>query len=76
MPYYDVTQTNMLRQNALWLCQNQRCEYMAGNHTQTLRSGLGCSRSIPQVCAAGSASLEVSRRSAQGFQKLQNFNIL
>jgi len=41
-----------------------------------LRSYLGCSRSIPQSSAAVSASLEVSRRSAQRSQELQNLTIL
>jgi len=41
-----------------------------------LRSCLGRSLSIPQSRAAASASLEVSRRSAQSSQDLQHLTIL
>jgi len=68
MPYYDVanivtvTKMNMIRPNALWLCKNHCSENTAS--------------SIPQSCAAVSASLEVSCRSAQRSQELPNFSIL
>jgi len=68
MPYYNVanivtiTKMNMIRRNALWLWKNHRCENMAS--------------SLPQGCAAVSASIEVSRRSVQRSQKLQNLTIL
>jgi len=60
MSYYDeanlvtVTNTNMIRHNALWLCKNHCCEDMAP--------------SLRQCCAAVPASFEVSRRSAQRSQ--------
>jgi len=41
-----------------------------------LGSGIGCTRSVPPSCAAFSASLEVSRRSAQRCQVLQNLTIV
>jgi len=90
MPYYDVanhvtvTKMNMIRRNALWLCKNHCCENMASSvpleygmkSRAELRSNLGRSRSIPQSCAAVSASLEVSRRSALRSQELRNLIIL
>jgi len=84
MPYYDVanlvtvTKMNMIRRNALWLCKNHCCENTASSLPQSCerRSGLGRSQSIPQSCAAVSASLEVSRRSVQRSQELQNLTIL
>jgi len=57
MPYYDVvnlvtvTKTNMIRQNALWLCKNHWCENTAP--------------SLPQSCAAVSGPLELPGRAAQ-----------
>jgi len=83
MPYYDVanlvtvTKTNMIRRNDLWLCKHHCCENTASRLSPTeLRSGLGCARSILQSCAAVTVSLEVSRRSAQRSQELQNSTIL
>jgi len=75
---------NMIRRNALWLCKNHCCENTASSlpweysikSPAELRSSHGRSRSIPQSSAAVSASLEVSRRSAQRSQKLRNLTIL
>jgi len=84
MPYQDVanlvtlTKMNMRRQNALSLYKNLCCENTASDLPQRCKrgSGLGCSRSIPQSCAAHSASLKVSCRSAQMSHELQNLTIL
>ena len=65
MPYNDVanlvtvTKMNMIRRNALWLCQNH-----CSKNTAT---------SLPQSCAAVSAALEVSHRAAQMSQLLSKY---
>ena len=62
MPYYDVanlvtvSKMNMIRSNALWLCNNH--------------CGANTASSLPQSCAAASAALEVSDRAAQRSQLL------
>jgi len=62
MPCYDVanlvtvTRMNMVRRNALWLCENHCCENTAS--------------SVPKSCAAVSAALELSHRAAQQSQLL------
>jgi hypothetical protein len=80
MPYYDVgnpvtiTKTPTIRQNALWLCKNNCCENMAPSLLQC--SGPSRSRSLPWSCTTVSAVLEVSVRSAQKSQALENLSIL
>jgi len=82
MPYYDVandvteTKMNMIRRNSLWVCTNHCCNIAAPSFPEKLRTCLGCPRMIPQGWAPVSASLDVSRRSAQRCQELQNFTIL
>jgi len=50
-------------------------EYGTKSHA-VLCSSLGCSRSFPQSCASVLAALEVSCRSAERSQELQNWTIL
>ena len=81
MPYHGVanlvtvTKTNMIRRNSLWVCSNHSSENTAPSLPQKLRSGVSCCRSILQSCAAVSATPEVTRKSAQKAQELQNLTI-